>query len=744
MPPKGKKFTSPASAAMRRSAVRDLRASKHQISAEQLLAEAHELRQITRKRDTPVLTITSKAELAVYRQSRREEFEKYVKQNYKDFGKWLAYAKWEETDGDPKRAVDVWERAIPTHGALKELWRYYAELCTRHATFEKTESVFSRATTALPQEHELWLKYLLFTQAAHDDDRTRVVFERWLRSSPPLFAYELACRFECSRHHQREGIELLLQRMVSAHNVPRAWLFYAVIEHAELGDTAKAVHCCESALRELKHPFEEPRLVVLLIRLLMMSKGHEDRIDQLFRMAMESADPHACRELLPLYATFQRGNEARQDSSQALGKEAANARARFVLSQRLQRNRTDGDAVAEYFRACENSPEKQIAALRDACSEPLKNTEAFTSDVHLQQRASIVLKWAEVLESLSDHPHAHQVLLDQLKSFPHERLTNEDLWLSAAKFSAQRQDFHTARNIFGAAIARCGSLKIFERYIAMETALWNTTRDPDAVDRCRSIFQTCLADHYPHSVPMWAQYAEFESSLGEHERAVAVFEKAVRVFQDEINSLVIEPSDGDGSQWPHYSTRRLSLLESLDDAWMSYIRHHSRFGRVAEVTALYRRLLATALDEYKLQFLFARRSSTSAVTSLNELAERCRGKNNRLLLYAAERLVSALDAASNFMMRHIEENDVAEKTERVRTEIFVSNINNARRLGCANNQEHSFMAASAERDWTELFLAPLFDGWRKFEARHGTLEALQKVGEAAVAPTQKRTRLRRT
>jgi hypothetical protein len=96
------------------------------------------------------------------------------------------------------------------------------------------------------------------------------------------------------------------------------------------------------------------------------------------------------------------------------------------------------------------------------------------------------------------------------------------------------------------------------------------------------------------------------------------------------------------------------------------------------------------------------------------------------------------------MMRHIEENDVAEKTERVRTEIFVSNINNARRLGCANNQEHSFMAASAERDWTELFLAPLFDGWRKFEARHGTLEALQKVGEAAVAPTQKRTRLRRT
>ena len=152
MAPK-KRTNNPAAAALRHGrAFQDLRVSEEQLTTERLIAEAQELTHFTagadKRKGPATLHITSKEELALYRQKTRQDFEFHVKRSYSDFGSWIRYALWEEDQKDFVRARTIFERCLLHHGEKSEFWRHYAEMELRHGFVEEARAVWERADGA--------------------------------------------------------------------------------------------------------------------------------------------------------------------------------------------------------------------------------------------------------------------------------------------------------------------------------------------------------------------------------------------------------------------------------------------------------------------------------------------------------------------------------------------------------------------------------------------------------------------
>lgn len=93
------------------------------------------------------------------------------------------------------------------------------------------------------------------------------------------------------------------------------------------------------------------------------------------------------------------------------------------------------------------------------------------------------------------------------------------MWILYAEFLVRGLDLTKARKVYGMAIGKCPRPKLFKAYAELELQLGE-------VDRCRTIFEKFVSSYASNSAA-WVEYALFEASLQENERARAIFDIAV-------------------------------------------------------------------------------------------------------------------------------------------------------------------------------------------------------------------------
>ena len=142
-----------------------------QITAEQILREAQELRDVAVAR--PQQSVADRAELDDYRLKKRKQFEDDVRRVRWQQGAWVKYANWEEAQGDLRRARSVWERALEVDATSPMTWQRYAEMEMRARAVSHARNVWDRATSLLPRVDSLWFKYAAMEQVLGNTEGAR-------------------------------------------------------------------------------------------------------------------------------------------------------------------------------------------------------------------------------------------------------------------------------------------------------------------------------------------------------------------------------------------------------------------------------------------------------------------------------------------------------------------------------------------------------------------------------------------
>ena len=112
-------------------AVKSKQPAPMQVTAEQILREAHE-RQEDEAYIAPKQKITDPEELAVYRMRERKHFEDRLRMSRNAMGTWLKYGSFEEAQRDFERARSVYERALDVDHRNTTLWLKYSRTFNPH------------------------------------------------------------------------------------------------------------------------------------------------------------------------------------------------------------------------------------------------------------------------------------------------------------------------------------------------------------------------------------------------------------------------------------------------------------------------------------------------------------------------------------------------------------------------------------------------------------------------------------
>ena len=96
-----------------------------QITAEQILREAHEYKDLTFQ--APQTKISDQAELEEYKMRKRKEYEEVVRRSRHSIGVWLEYAEWESSQKEWERCRSIYERSLEVDYRNPTLWLKYAE-----------------------------------------------------------------------------------------------------------------------------------------------------------------------------------------------------------------------------------------------------------------------------------------------------------------------------------------------------------------------------------------------------------------------------------------------------------------------------------------------------------------------------------------------------------------------------------------------------------------------------------------
>lgn len=776
MPPRSGLKNNPTAAAMKRGGgriFRDMRASATQVTADQLIAQAQELQQMTgRSTQEPTkILLMSATELALYQQKQRAEFEFNVKRCSSEFGAWTRYAKFEEEQRDAPRLRRIFERCVEFHGEKKELWRQWSEAEMRLDCAEEARSVLSRAVRSLPQCDELWLKALVLEQAAHRDERVRQLFVQWMVAKPPAYVWKLAIQFELARLADDSGsasasvvtsaIRDLLQQLLLSHNTASNWIFYAGVELRSLGDAKRSIEVLRTAIQALPRPFENIKLH------LMLAEAHEANDDV-------TAAREILQELVRRSATFthhdrravfdatteleRRHSAARVDDSCDL-LTISQARIEYITAlDAAHRTTTDthpGDdrkSIMDVYaslvhvtrydgsRGCSRREDPEtvhriVDLVETACTKerPCDHVETQQQVALLQYLSSVAYDGEACENGSPDGPALQDRVLALLQAFlsrfPHDALQNPDLWVCTAQaiLRSNRDDrVALARKVMGAAISKCGERRVFESYIDMEL---NDIAEHDALDRVRRVYQAWL-DKAPLSANVWVKFAEFEASQGEDARCDGILSMGV-------TTLTRAASEAGRGQTGQKSLRaKYAMLEQVDELWRERLRHSVQKGRVAASAVLYSELVREVLQVYFSEF-DAWQASVSAHGGPRPSVL------DSVLNLAVKRLQAAIQARWKFVLRSERPQQSTSGgvssalggVDAVREQFRA--IVAERRATLEIDLEMPFHVATERKKWLELSLSPVFNSWMQFESQYGTPETLQAVGQVAEPPKKK-------
>ncbi len=180
-----------------------------QISAEQILREAHESREAEFVKP-PQQAITDPEELAQYRLRKRKEFEDVVRRQRMSIGTWIKYASWEASQKEFDRARSIWERCLDVDYRNEAVWLKYAEMEMKNRFVNHARNIWDRAVVLMPRVDQFWYKYAYMEEMLGNIAAARQIFERWMEWEPDHNAWSSYVKLEL-RHKNIERARQILQ-----------------------------------------------------------------------------------------------------------------------------------------------------------------------------------------------------------------------------------------------------------------------------------------------------------------------------------------------------------------------------------------------------------------------------------------------------------------------------------------------------------------------------------------------------
>ncbi|MES1918131.1 Crooked neck-like protein 1 [Bonamia ostreae] len=422
-------------------------------------------------------------------------------------------------------------------------------------------------------------------------DKSRQIFERWMKWNPPPSAWESYIKLEmrCGGNlkNRTARARKIWTKFCAARPSVDSFLKWAKFE-SKFGQLEHARAAFASALEMLGekafdvHFFSE-------FAALEARAGETEKARKIYRFALEKLQMSqaAAAELFANFDKFEKQRGSRKDVDDLVFQKR-----RFEIENKLKERPQDYDAwfdLIKLFESNADSPysnqspknKSHIISEKSPKNKSQKISEQF-SDEEEKSREKIKLEAIEIYEravaavppadekrlwsryifvwiryaifcelKLNDLERARAVYRKALRVVPHEKFTFAKLWLLAAQFEirfsrARKSEAVLAgtRKMLGEAIGRCPKLKLFRGYIEIETKLF-------AIKRCRKLYEAMLR-FAPENCEAWHSYAAMESALGEIDRARAIYELGVN--QDAL--------DMPERLWAHYVDFEVDLTKN--------------------------------------------------------------------------------------------------------------------------------------------------------------------------------------
>ena len=620
-----------------------------QITAEQLLREAHDRGGGSGHARRQQSQITDPDELREYRMTQRKGFEDAIRMNRVHLGNYVKYAKWEEAQEAFERARSVFERALDVDHRSQSLWLKYAEMEMRNKFVNHARNVWDRATAILPRVDQFWYKYTFMEEMVENHAACRAVFERWMAWEPDDRAWHAYAAFEERRGDARRA-RAVLERFVACHPRLPSYLKYARWEERQQQPTL-ARDAYERAFRELGQwefeAGEEAALYRAFARFEERQREH-GRARAILVHACATLDRDAHANVHADLLAFEKKHGAvdaveRQVAEQRRSDYEARVRdhprdydAWFdLLRLEEARFRATGDAArcrAAYVRACAQAP-------------PVAEKRYWRRYVYLWLGCAA---FEEV--DVGDVAAARAALRAALDAVPHAAFTFAKLWLAAADFEVREKDLGAARRLLGEALGRCrchAKAKLYRGYASLERRLGE-------VDRCRRVYGAWV-EAAPARAAAWTALADLERAVGETSRARAVLELAVarpeldrpeaawKSYVDLETRLEAHPEEDNAADG---ATTAAAARENAVAALYERLLERTRHVKVWLAYAAYE---AAAPGEAALRRANARRVYTRANDALRDAAD-----DDRVALLDAWRAFEAAAARAGDAPAHLD------------------------------------------------------------------------------------------
>eukprot|EP00301_Raphidiophrys_heterophryoidea_P009219 c13576_g1_i1.p1 GENE.c13576_g1_i1~~c13576_g1_i1.p1 ORF type:complete len:691 (-),score=182.39 c13576_g1_i1:127-2151(-) len=517
-----------------------------QITADQILREAQDRQEVDPK--PPTQRITDEEELGMYRMRKRKEFEDNIRRSRTTLTYYIKYAKWEEGQGDLRRARSIFERALEVDYRNSSLWLKYAEMEMRHRNINHARNIWDRAVTLLPRVDQLWYKYSYMEEMLANVAGARQIFERWMEWEPDDNAWTSYVRMEM-RYNEIDRARAVFERYVVCHNTSTAWQKYAKFEDRR-NDVIRARNVFERALEALEGTeFCQDETVFIAFARFEERVKEYDRARVIFKYALDSIPKAKAQELYKTYSAFEKQHGSRENVE-----EVVVSKRRFQYEEELKKNPLNYDVWFDYVRLEESTGD--VNGVREVYERAIANIPPAAVKNRWRRYIYLWINYAlyEELEA-KDMERTRAVFQECLRIIPHRAFSFAKIWIMFAHFEIRQQNLDGARKVFGHAMGMAPKQKIFTAYIDLEYQLGN-------IDRCRKLYEQWLA-HDPPNCDAWMQYAQMEQSLEEIERARALYELAIN-----------QP-----------------LLDMPEVMWKCFIDFEIQNAEYDKVRALYRRLL---------------------------------------------------------------------------------------------------------------------------------------------------------
>lgn len=502
---------------MKKSVVKNRAPAPIQITAEQILLEAHERKEegvkATRRR------IADADELHEYRMSKRKAFEDEVRSQRHHIGTWMKYAQWEESQHEFARARSVFERAIDIDYKTPTVWLKYAEMEMRHKFINHARNVWDRAVTLLPRVAQFWYKYAFMEEMAGSVNNARRVFERWMEWQPDDQAWYSYIKLEL-RANEIDRARALYERYVACFPSERAYIKFAKWEERQQHQLALARRIYERALDELRDDEKTQELYIAFAAFEERCRETE-RARAIYTYALDKLPRDDAPQLYTAFITFEK-----QHGDKSRIEDVVIAKRRVVYEQQVAANALDYDAWLEYIKLeeAEAVSKQTFGLVREVYERAIANVPPVAEKKFWRRYIYLWIKYALFEELLATDDESsdrtRQVYTMCLALVPHATFTFAKVWILFAKFLLRQRDVSAARRVLGEALGKCPKKKLYRSYIELEFLMGE-------IDRCRTLYtQFLLFDN--QNCETWHKYAQLEVQVGETERARAIYELAIQ------------------------------------------------------------------------------------------------------------------------------------------------------------------------------------------------------------------------